>query len=287
MPKIAYSRGVISGMKSNNDEKSMMPLVITSMAVISPLLVILGIVIGDSLGGGALTSDSMSSWLSAIATVAIAVLTFILAKETWYLRAAQIQQLKELKRENIRPNVGLEFEHSHVGIHFINVKINNFGNGIAKKIRFKFLDRNGDLVSTNEDVLVAKFKNLAMFTVGVESLGIRQVISTFLFSFLDLQKELKGDIYSPYVRVHIIFEDVEGTLYENEFSIDFAQYKGMVELGKNPLNQIANDIQKIQKDFSKITRSNNRIGVNVFSEKDRVQEDESTRDWLAEQMRKE
>ncbi|RUT39815.1 hypothetical protein WG29040_05730 [Pseudomonas sp. PAMC 29040] len=274
-------------MKSNNDEKSMMPLVITSMAVISPLLVILGIVIGDSLGGGALTSDSMSSWLSAIATVAIAVLTFILAKETWYLRAAQIQQLKELKRENIRPNVGLEFEHSPVGIHFINVKINNFGNGIAKKIRFKFLDRNGDLVSTNEDVLVAKFKNLAMFTVGVESLGIRQVISTFLFSFLDLQKELKGDIYSPYVRVHIIFEDVEGTLYENEFSIDFAQYKGMVELGKNPLNQIANDIQKIQKDFSKITRSNNRIGVNVFSEKDRVQEDESTRDWLAEQMRKE
>lgn len=283
MPETAYSEEGIVGMKSSNDERSLIPLLITSMAVIAPLLVILGVVIGDSLGGGSLTNDSISSWLSAIATVAIAVLTFILAKETWYLRAAQIQQLEELKRENIRPNVGVELEHNPVGIHFINVKINNFGKGIAKKIKFRFLDRNGALISTNDDVLVGKFKKLAMFTVGIESMGIRQVISTYLFSFLDLQKELNGDIYSPYVRVHILFEDVEGVQYENEFSVDFAQYKGMVELGKNPLSQIANDIQKIQKDFSKITRSDNRIGVNVCSEKNRKQEKQDIRDWLDEQ----
>ncbi|MEH8148330.1 hypothetical protein [Aeromonas veronii] len=74
------------------NEKSLIPLMVTAMAVVAPLLFILGLVVGNHLQGNAsLTADSISSWLSAIATVAIAILTFILAKETWYLREAQIK----------------------------------------------------------------------------------------------------------------------------------------------------------------------------------------------------
>lgn len=136
-------------------EKSLMPLLITSMVVVGPLLFILGLVVGNQLqGSGALSADSLSSWLSAIATVAIAVLTFILAKETWYLREAQIQQLAELKRENIRPNVGVQLESSQVGMNFINVKISNLGKGIARKISFTFLDRQGNQVTASQDVVV-------------------------------------------------------------------------------------------------------------------------------------
>lgn len=262
-----------------------MPLLITSMAAIAPLLFILGLVIGNQLqGGGSLSADSLSSWLSAIATVAIAVLTFILAKETWYLREAQIQQLEELKRENIRPNVGVQLESSQVGMNFINVKISNLGKGIARKISFTFLDRQGNQVTANQDVVVDKFLKLGIFRLGIESMGIGQVVSSYVFSFLDLGKDLKGDIFKPYLSISIKFEDVEGAAYTNTFAIDFAQFEGTSELGGDPSHKIATEIQKIRESIEKVAgNSNRRISVDVYSSSDRLDEAEETRKWIEEQ----
>lgn len=266
-------------------EKSLMPLLITSMAVIAPLLFILGLVVGNQLqGGSALSADSLSSWLSAIATIAIAVLTFILAKETWYLREAQIQQLAELKRENIRPNVGVQLESSQVGMNFINVKISNLGKGIAKKVSFSFLDRQGNPLTVNQDVVVDKFLKLGVFRLGIESMGIGQVISSFVFSFLDLRKDLKGEIFKPYLSIAIKFEDIEGARYTNIFAIDFAQFEGTSELGGDPLHKMATEIQKIRESIGKVAgNSSGRIGVNVFSSTDRHDEAEEARKWIEQQ----
>jgi hypothetical protein len=266
-------------------EKTLMPLLITSMAVIAPLLFILGLVVGNHLqGNAALSADSISSWLSAIATVAIAILTFILAKETWYLREAQIQQLAELKRENIRPNIGIQLESSPVGMNFVNVKISNFGKGIAKKVAFAFLDREGNRVAANQDVVVEKFRKLAIFRQGIESMGISQVISSYVFSFLDLGKELNGEIFKPYLNIVVTFEDVEGTPYSNAFTIDFAQYEGISELGGDALHQISAEVKKIREHVGKVAGSfNGRVGVDVFSAVDRQEEAKNTKAWLEDQ----
>ncbi len=266
-------------------EKNLMPLLITSMAVIAPLLFILGLVVGNQLqGNGSLSADSLSSWLSAIATVAIAVLTFILAKETWYLREAQIQQLAELKRENIRPNVGVQLESSQVGMNFINVKISNLGKGIARKISFTFLDRQGNQVTENQDVVVDKFLKLGIFRLGIESMGIGQIVSSYVFSFHDLGRDLKGEIFKPYLSIAIKFEDIEGTPYTNTFAIDFAQFEGTSELGSDPSHKMANEIQKIRESIEKVAgNSNRRIGVDVYSSSDRHDEAEETRKWIEEQ----
>jgi hypothetical protein len=262
-----------------------MPLVITTMAVFAPLLFILGLVVGNQLqGAGSLSADSLSSWLSAIATVAIAVLTFILAKETWYLREAQIQQLAELKRENIRPNVGVQLESSQVGMNYINVKISNLGKGIARKISFTFLDRQGNQVAENQDVVVNKLLKLGIFRLGIESMGIGQVISSFVFSFLDLGKDLNGEIFKPYLSIAIKFEDIEGTSYVNSFAVDFAQFQGTSELGGDPLHKMATEIQKIRESIGKVAgNSNRRIDVNVYSSSDRHDEAEETRKWIEQQ----
>lgn len=267
------------------NEKNLLPLLITSMAVIAPLLFILGLVVGNHLQGNAtLGQDSISSWLSTIATVAIAMLTFILAKETWYLREAQIQQLEELKRENIRPNIGIQLESSSVGMNFVNVKISNFGKGIAKKVTFEFLDREGKQLAGDHDAVVKKFRKLAIFRQGIESMGISQVISSFVFSFLDLGKELNGEIFKPYLNVVVKFEDVTGTPYSNAFTIDFAQYEGISELGGDALNQISTEIKKIREYIGNVARnSNGRLGIDMFCEADRNAEAEETRQWIEEQ----
>lgn len=264
-----------------------MPLMVTSMAVIAPLLFILGLVVGNQLqGSGTLSADSVSSWLSAIATVAIAVLTFILAKETWYLREAQIQQLTELKRENIRPNVGVQLESSQVGMNFVNVKISNLGKGIARKIAFEFLDRQGNQVAPNQDAVADKFLKLGIFRLGAESMGIGQVISSFVFSFFDLGKDLKGEIFKPYLHIVIKFEDIEGTSYSNTFAIDFAQFEGISELGGDAVHQISNEIKKIRESIASIAgNSNGRLGVDIYSAADRDEESEETRKWIEEQRK--
>lgn len=273
--------------KSPTAERSLMPLLVTSMAVIAPLLFILGLVVGNQLQGNAtLTADSISSWLSAIATVAIAILTFILAKETWYLREAQMQQLQELKRENIRPNVEVALKSSPVGMNFINVEVSNLGKGIARKTRFTFFGRDGTPLSPLEEVVASKFKKLAIFNLGIDSIGIGQSISSYLFSFIDLGKELNGEVFKPFINIHIDFEDVEGKKYHNEFGIDFAQYEGITELGGDAMHQISREMKKLTEHVGNITdRSHGRLAVNVYTEKDRAKKEAETRAWLEEQRR--
>ncbi|MNP15403.1 hypothetical protein D3C76_1077590 [compost metagenome] len=256
------------------NEKSLIPLMVTAMAVVAPLLFILGLVVGNHLQGNAsLTADSISSWLSAIATVAIAILTFILAKETWYLREAQIKQLEELKRESIRPNVGVQLESSNVGVNFMNVKIHNLGKGIAQNISIKFLDRTGAEINDDSDVVVEKFRRLAIFRHGVKSMGIGQEISSYVFSFIDLGSELSDDLFKQYIHISIEFEDVDGTPYSNAFVIDFAQFEGISELGGNDLYKIATEIKKIREELGRgLKLGRNRIGVNIFDSKDRQEE---------------
>lgn len=275
-------------LNAHNTTRSLTPLLVTSMAVIAPLLFVLGLVVGNRLqGGSTLSADSMSSWLSAIATIAIAVLTFILAKETWYLREAQFQQLLELRRENIRPNVGFQLESSPVGMNFMNVKVSNLGKGIAKKVAFAFSDRNGNPVPAGQDAVADKFFKLAIFRQGIHSIGIGQVFSSYLFSFIDLGNELKDELFKSYLNISITFEDVEGAKYENAFTLDFAQYEGITELGGDALHQMANEIKKIREHVGKVAnKPRGRVAVDVFSAADRNRESEETKAWLAEQKAK-
>ena len=106
--------------------------------VSAPLIYILGIVTGSQIQLSAiLTADSLSSWVAALATVAIAVLTFILAKETWYLREAQIEQVNSLRKENIRPAVSVTLKNSDIAFNLMMVNLSNLGKGIARNVSFQ------------------------------------------------------------------------------------------------------------------------------------------------------
>jgi hypothetical protein len=104
-------------------------------------------------------------------------------------------------------------------------------------------------------------------------MGIGQVISSFVFSFFDLGSELKGEIFKPMLRFVVTFQDVEGTPYRNEYVVDFAQYEGISELGGgDPLHLISEELKKVRGVFEKISRSDDRLGVNVFDAEDRGME---------------
>jgi len=258
------------------------PTLVTTIAITLPLMLLVGLAIRTQRNPSiSLSPDSASSWVSAMATLAIAVLTFILAKETWYLRLAQVSQLAELKKENIRPNVNVQLDPSKVGLNFIDAKVSNLGRGIARKVRIELVDEKGARVKDGIDPVVEKFRKLAIFRQGIEAMGIGQTISSFVFSFFDLGSELKGEIFKPMLRFAVSFEDVEGNAYQNEFVVDFAQFEGISELGGgDPLHLISKELKQIRECLTKVSQSDRRIGVNTFSSEDRAKEREQVEEVL-------
>lgn len=266
-------------------EYSLLPLIAISAAVAAPLLFILGLAFGANLGNReGLIGGSISDWLTASATVAVTALTFILAKESWQLRILQVAQVRELQLESIRPNLNINLEGSHVGMNFINVCVANRGKGIARNVTFNFYARDRTEVLPGADKVADKFFKLAIFRKGIESIGINQTISSYLFNFPQLSGELGGKPFEPYLCVKTKFHDTEGHVYENEFTIDFSEFEGISEIGGSPIYEISRHLKKISEQLGRsLQTSNGRIGVDTFNSKDRLKENEQTRRWLDEQ----
>lgn len=238
--------------------------------VLIPIALVLGVIIGALVPANASAApDSLSGWVTTCATVVICILTIVLAIETWRLRAAQAEQLRELRLDSIRPNVSVELNRSQVGLNFMNVRVANSGKGIARKIRFDFMDRDGQPLSASGEPILNVFHKLAMFRLGIQSLGINQELKSFLFSFLDLSQQIGAGAFTPYVNIRICFEDTEGNEYVNVFVIDFAQYEGFSEVGGNPLINLIDEVKGIREQLRKFGSGSDRMAVNVFNASDR------------------
>ena len=262
-------------MARQNSSLVTIPVLVICGLIAIPVTLVVGVIIGALIPGSATAAqDSLSGWVTTIATVVICVLTIVLAVETWRLRAIQTRQIKELMLENIRPNVSVELNASHVGKNFMNVKVANSGKGIARKVRFEFLDRQDQQVTAEGEPMIKVFNKLAMFRLGVQSLGINQELTSFLFSFHDLPRDIGAGVFTPYVNIRITFEDTEGHEYANVFVVDFAQYEGFSEIGGDSLNQLATEVKSIREQLGKLGSGFNRLPVDIFSAEDRADEAE-------------
>lgn len=261
-------------MRKNNLNKHILAIVV--LVLLLPMVFIGGVVLGGSVQGGlSLTADSLSSWISALATAAIAVLTFILAKETWYLREAQNRQLAELQRDSIRPLIDFSLVHNRVSFHLIDVKIANYGRGIAKNVRFNLAKDGGGVVSMGANPIVDGIFNLGAVSSGISNPGINQVYKSFAFGFLDIIDKMgESEAFLTKFSVEISYSDINGYDYRNVVLIDVSSFSGVVEIGGgDPLYKISNNIEKIMKWMEGLTRrSSNRISVDSYGKEDREQE---------------
>lgn len=270
--------------RSTNKENGLLPIVAVFSAMAGPLLFILGLAFGSNLGEkDALIGGSISDWLTASATVAVTALTFVLAKESWQLRLLQVAQLRELQIEGIRPNISVTLEGSHVGMNFMNAKIANMGKGIARNVKFSLFDRTGNDLHQGTDAVADRLYKLAIFRKGIESIGINQVISSYVFNFHELSTELNGKIFEPYICIKVSFQDIEGNAYINEFTIDFSEFEGITEIEGSPIYKLSTEVKKIREQLQKsLKTSNDRLNINVYTEDERIREREELLQWVKE-----
>ncbi len=263
----------------SKNERTLLPFVVLIGVVVAPLIFIAGLIFGTELNTAiVLTSDSLSSWVGAIATVSIAVLTFILAKETWHLRISQIAQLNEIRKESMRPNVVVSLQPSMVSITFWDVIIQNLGKGIAQNVKFSFKNTDGSNATEENNHLVKVFNKLTLFENGCSSLGLGQTIKSFLLGFGDLERDVGEDnVFNQRIRLEIYFEDAEGAPYKNSLDIDFADIKGISTLGgaTDPIYSVFKEIEKLRKVFEPVFKSGNkRLKVDSYNTDDRAIERE-------------
>jgi hypothetical protein len=262
-------------LKSESENvRTFIPVLVLACVTFVPLIFIVGLIVGIQFTSSTkLTADSLSSWVAALATVSISVLTFILAKETWHL-----------------PNVFVAIHPSIVSITFIDVTLQNLGKGIAYNVKFKFINSDGSLADEKSNVIFEMFNKLSIFKNGCSSMGLGQTLKSFLFGFGDLEHKVgKENLFNQKIKIEISFEDSDGNPYRNIIDIDFKDFEGVSLLGNgssDPTYALYKEVEKIRKALEPVLkRPSKRIGVDVFTEKERQQERDSLQKQHEEYMK--
>ena len=171
------------------------------------------------------------SAIVALATVVYAILTWRLVTET-----------KEMRKVQTEPKISVIFQPREEWINLIDLVIKNIGLGPAYDIKFEikpdFEYRQGHFLSKLNFV-----KN------GIKYLAPNQKMQFFLTSLVhNFEKKTK----TPF-DIKVTYNNKIGEPYTEIFTIDFSELVGLGQLGKPPLNIIAENIEKIQKDTHDIS----------------------------------
>lgn len=178
--------------------------------------------------------NASSSIIISLATIFYVILTYLLVKETVLLR-----------KESYRPIITIEIVLSEIWFNFLNLEVKNIGKGIAYDIKFK-IKNNAD------NPLVQQLNTLEFIKTKINYLSPERTIKTFLTNLAqDFEKKT-----SPF-SIIVEYSDLAGNLFEEEFNINLSVLKGTSSVGKNPLNEIADNLTNINRALGSIERKIN------------------------------
>lgn len=250
--------------------------------VLLPTVFIIGLIVGVNVKGSiSLLQDNLSSWVTAFASVTMAVLTIVLAKETWALRLIQLSQIEQIRKDSIKPSISLFLKSTSFSFNFIDVHIANNGTGTAHNIKFIFRNASDDA----QDVytyLLEQLNKLVILEKGISSLSAGERRTSYLFSFMELHEKFGDKALECITEVDIEFEDIEGEKYLSKSFFNFTEYKGLREIGGgDPLYKISSHLEKIQKDIGHLSSGFKRIKADVYTNEDRQRETEETESFVS------
>jgi len=160
------------------------------------------------------------SLVIALSTVIYAVFTGWLAIETSRLRKVQSE-----------PLLSIIVEPYSFAMMYEKIIIQNIGQGPAYNISYSFKE--------NIDIGDNKHLSDLRFLKECKYLKPNQKIESYLASYQQL-KDVKFNITANY-------ENSKGQQYKEEFEFNVSELEGMVNLGDEPLYDIAQTIKKIEK----------------------------------------
>ncbi len=177
------------------------------------------------------TSDILSLVLT-LATVLYVLFTWKITSENKKMREAQTE-----------PRISLSIQPREEYINFLNMIVENIGQGPAYEVRFEL----------NHDFEFAKghfLSELGFIKNGIAYFAPRQKIEFFLTNMV----EGFNDKMNNEIRIKVTYNSKAGKRYEDEYRISLKELVGLTNL-ESPKSRIANALEMIAKDLSKISSS--------------------------------
>jgi hypothetical protein len=172
------------------------------------------------------------SFVVAGATVFYALLTRALVSETRRMREVQTE-----------PVISISIEPSEHGLNFLNLTIQNVGQGAARSIKLRaepsFQRARGQFLG-----------DLGLFKHGIKYLAPGQRITFFLTSVLDDVHGPAGDLSRLNFTVEVSYDSALGEHYAEAFPIHFESLEGLNTIGTPALISIADELKKIEREIS-------------------------------------
>jgi hypothetical protein len=129
-----------------------------------------------------------------------------------------------------------------LGVDKVYLHIENRGNGLAKNIKFNFLNN----LSDTQQYLVNRLNNEPIFIQGVSFLDTQQPIKNFLFKVDDILSEDfdKEKLFNNLIGLNITYVDTANNKYKSEALLNFSQLDSYKE--DDQLKVIAENLKSIE-----------------------------------------
>ncbi|MCY1542518.1 hypothetical protein D9M68_782690 [compost metagenome] len=180
-----------------------------------------------------------------------------------------------MQRDSIKPHIDFSLVHSRVDIHFMEMKIANYGSGVAKYIRFNFLQGAEEVPGGVGNPIVESIFERGAVSNGISNLGIGQVYKTFIFSFIDVINKIgEKEAFATRFSLEVVYHDMHGFEYRDVVLVDMSSFSGVVEVGGgDPAYKISKSLEKMTSWMEGLTKSSaRRISIDAYSQVDREQE---------------
>ena len=186
--------------------------------------------------------DCLMIWFTgvvALSTLVYAILTWRLVSETRRLREAQTE-----------PRVSVRVEMDHSGLYGYELVIRNEGQGVAKNVRFEF---EGDPTYFRDSFVLGGPPTVDQLPVIKNGLDFLETGQIFRFPIGTVSKEeFERAAKSPWT-FKVKYRNIFGKLGKVTHTIDFSLLRGTFFV-PNRLKEIADHLESISKEFSKLTK---------------------------------
>lgn len=195
--------------------------------------------------------EGISTFVTAIATFLLFRVTKLLARETEKLAEATSQ-----------PHIVAVIIPNQWSINHFDLCVENTGNATAYDIQISFEPplKNGE---AREYIRDTPYKHISVLKPGQK-----------LFSHLSEFQLIKGKSYD--VRITWKRNANVSERQCNNYNLHMNDYENISQLGENEaMVRLSKSIKKFEENWSRIARGHNRIKIDTFSNRDRINENKS------------
>ncbi len=172
--------------------------------------------------------------ITVISTIVLTISTVILAIFTMGL-AKEAKKTRKFNEESHQPKLSVVIAPSERWINFLFIEIENIGKSPLYNLK---------LIKVKNNFVINSKHNKKIDDINciknINYLKPQQKISHFFASFID-EEQLLNKIFE----IEFSYENKSGKLFKDRFGFDLNHFKGMVKFGGEPLEEIVQELRKI------------------------------------------